>query len=91
MVAALRYARGDGPLPYAVRALRLIEHFGARAVMGRDVLGYFEMTAMLAGASVIEAYQSREAARARGIDSLEWSAGAPHLADVLDEAESAQT
>lgn len=81
--AAYRYASREGELPPELDTLRLIDRFGVRAVLGRDVLSLGEMRRMLSAEVVLTAYR----ARSRAENWAKWADDNPELAGALGQAE----
>jgi len=78
MARAYRYAAGDGPEPEELEILRLMDQFGAVAIVGR-VLGVGETRRMLTVEKIVQAYLQRGAAE----NWVSWAQEHPKLNALL--------
>jgi len=83
MVAAYGFAIGDGQKPGELKLLESIDRFGVKAVTGRELLGYGEISRMRYCELIVSLYKSREAAP----NWAEWAGKNKAAARVLNEAE----
>lgn len=81
MADAYRYAAGVGPAPREWELLRLIDRFGASAVVG-GMIAMRDMRRMVATENVIAAYRGRAAAE----NWAKWAKANPGLSDLLNWA-----
>ena len=81
MARAFRYAEGDGPPPLELEEIRMIDRFGAMAVLGR-IAGMREMRHMAAVENIVSAYRARGQAQ----NWAEWAQINPLLSHLLNAA-----
>jgi hypothetical protein len=82
MACAYAYAEGAGPQPGELNKLALIERFGCKAILGREVLGGAELQRMLLAERIVRSHFDRTNAE----DWAAWAKEHPHDNDLLNEA-----
>ena len=80
---AYSFAIGEGRKPAPLKLLESIDRFGVKAVTGRDVLSYGEISRMRYCELIVSLYKSREAAS----NWAEWTGKNKAAAQALNEAE----
>jgi len=80
MTAAYHEAEGDGH-SRELTALRLIERFGVKAVLGRDTLSAGEIARMITAENIYKAKQAND----KSENWAEWARNNPHAAKLLAE------
>ena len=91
IVATLRYARDDAPVPAILQQQSLIEQYGVEAVLGRRQLGLGEMLRMSTLRNLVRAVRAREEYARSNKNAIEFELDYPVYAALIERAEELET